>query len=68
MSLANETKLNVTSIDINKKAIKLSRLNDLNNKVKFIEVDFNFFKSEVKFDLLISNPPYIDNKDKHIEK
>ena len=53
-----------SAIDISKKAIKVAKINakmhQLENRIKFYEscVD-NFFKG--KYDLIISNPPYISN-------
>jgi release factor glutamine methyltransferase len=50
-------------IDINKKAIELSRENAVLHKIKNYElhlIDFNDFKSD-KFDFIVSNPPYIAN-------
>ena len=67
ISLAKETRLNVVSIDINKKAIKLARQNDKKNTVKFVFEDFKNFESDHLFDLIISNPPYIGKKDIYIE-
>ena len=53
-----------TAIDISKSAIKVAKINakmhHLKNRIKFYNssVD-NFFKG--KYDLIISNPPYISN-------
>ena len=58
-------------IDISKKCIELSKINalklDINNRVKFFKTDVdNFFYD--KYDLIISNPPYIKNHDlKYLE-
>lgn len=71
ISLKNETKFDITSIDINPKAIKISKTNNkLNNKDKitFIYKDFNKFKPKEKFDILISNPPYIKIGDEEVEE
>ncbi len=68
IALSKETNLNVTSIDINPKAIELSKINDFNNKVNFLMADFNDFNSNTKYDLIISNPPYIAHDDQHIEE
>ena len=58
-------------IDISKKCLDLSKINALNlgvqNRVKFFKTDVdNFFYD--KYDLIISNPPYIKNHDlKYLE-
>jgi release factor glutamine methyltransferase len=53
-------------IDISKKALKIAKKNSLkfksNNRVKFLNKSFqNIF--DKKFDLIVSNPPYIKKKD-----
>ena len=73
ISLAKECpKLYGSAIDISKKAIKVAKINakihQLKNRIKFYNssVD-NFFKG--KYDLIISNPPYISNfKIKYLDK
>ena len=58
-------------IDISKKCVELSKINalklDIHNRVKFFKTDVdNFFYD--KYDLIISNPPYIKNHDlKYLE-
>ena len=58
-------------IDISKKCVELSKINalklDIYNRVKFFKTDVdNFFYD--KYDLIISNPPYIKNHDlKYLE-
>ena len=58
-------------IDISKKCVEISKKNalklDLNNRVKFLKSDVdNFFYG--KYDLIISNPPYIKRQDlKYLE-
>ena len=61
-----------TGIDISGKSISLSKLNakklSVENRVKFIKTDVDNF-SNGKYDLIISNPPYINsNKIKNLEK
>ena len=53
----------ITAVDISEKALKISKLNAKNNKVDdkitFIESDlFENIKKE-KYDIIVSNPPYI---------
>lgn len=55
----------VTATDISSKAIQVSKLNAeknlVNNKITFIESDmFNNLK-DLKFDIIVSNPPYIES-------
>jgi len=59
-------KPSVTGIDISKKAIKISNenANVLNADVDFFCKDFFNYSTNEKFDIIISNPPYISLKDK----
>ena len=54
-----------TGIDINKKCLKISKINAINLKVdkrlKLIKTDVDKFISS-KYDLIVSNPPYIVKK------
>ena len=61
-----------TGIDVSSKSISLSKLNakkfSLENRVKFIKTDVDNF-CHGKYDLIISNPPYIkSDKIKYLEK
>lgn len=53
--------LNITGLDISNKALKLARKNAKNNKadINFIKENIFKFKPVNKYDILISNPPYI---------
>ena len=57
---------NGLGIDISKKALKIAKINSkthgTHNKIKFLKksLDAEFYK---KFDLIVSNPPYIERKD-----
>tara|TARA_B100002052_G_scaffold299187_1_gene336204 strand:+ start:5747 stop:6586 length:840 start_codon:yes stop_codon:yes gene_type:complete len=56
----------ITSLDINKHAISASIKNADNHKCKnitFIKENLFHFKTNKKFDLIISNPPYIPIQD-----
>ncbi|MCB0750787.1 MAG: peptide chain release factor N(5)-glutamine methyltransferase, partial [Ignavibacteriae bacterium] len=67
ISLAkNLDNLNITSIDISQDAINLSiknaELNDLNGNIIFKNIgidDFELNDEAQKFDIIVSNPPYI---------
>jgi len=61
-----------TGIDISKKCIDISKINSkklgLQNRVKFFKSDVDNF-NHGKYDLIISNPPYIKKLDlKYLEK
>jgi len=53
-------------IDISSNAIKVAKINskklDLNYRAKFINIDLNTFNVG-KYDLIVSNPPYIPSKE-----
>ena len=57
---------NVTAVDICKDAMEVakenSRLNNVN--IEFVNTDIFEFKSEKKYDLIVSNPPYVLKSDK----
>jgi len=67
LSILKERKnFNGIGIDISKKCTDLSKLNalnlQLNNRVKFYKSDIDNFKIG-KYDLIVSNPPYINQFD-----
>lgn len=70
--LAKYRDFEIDSFDINKKAIKLSKENyhykipKLKGKINFINADFNKYFFSKKYDIIISNPPYLTKKDKEI--
>lgn len=68
IALSTETNLKIVSLDINPLATKLSNFNKVNNNVTFLNEDFFKYKPTKKFNLLISNPPYIPFDDKNVEK
>jgi release factor glutamine methyltransferase len=53
-----------TAIDISKKALNVAKINaklhQLENKINFINIDIDKYKS-CNYDLIISNPPYISS-------
>ena len=65
IALNKEINANVTAVDISSKALKVARNNAKinNSKVRFIKSNI-YDKINEKYDVIISNPPYIDTKDK----
>ena len=59
------TNCNVDSCDISFEALKIAKANsqNLNTKVKFFKSDL-FENVQNKYDLIVSNPPYIPIKEK----
>lgn len=66
IAIAKNTNSRVTAIDISKPALQVAINNAKkhNVKVDFIESDlFKGLKKSRKFDIIISNPPYIESKE-----
>ena len=67
ISLLNERQNCIaTAIDLSKDALKVAKINaklhHLENKIKFLNIDIDKFNAN-KYDLIISNPPYINSVD-----
>ena len=62
--LKERPKCIATAVDISKNAIKVAKTNaklhQLENKINFINIDIDKYKS-YNYDLIISNPPYINS-------
>ncbi|APC96544.1 peptide chain release factor N(5)-glutamine methyltransferase [Francisella frigiditurris] len=61
---------NVVAVDFSKEALKQSEINAKQNSVdniKFIESDWYENLAKYKFDIIVSNPPYIDIEDSEID-
>lgn len=62
--------LTVSATDINEKSLAVAKSNavQLNANISFFSGDwFKALTSPKLFDLIVSNPPYIDSHDKHLE-
>ena len=73
LSLAKECpSAAVTAIDYHNSALNVAKHNAKRNNIKnvaFIKSDwFNSLSSDIRFDLITSNPPYIDSNDCHLEQ
>ena len=64
--LKDRPKCLANALDISKAALKVAKFNaklhQLENKIKFFNIDIDKFKS-YNYDLIISNPPYINKVD-----
>jgi len=61
----------VSALDISKDAIELSKMNAKENDVnlEFINTDILDYKSDKKYDIIVSNPPYVIGEEKkHMSK
>lgn len=67
----------ITAVDISKKALSVAKLNAKNNEVEnqitFVESDLFDKLNKEKYDMIVSNPPYIKKKviktlDKEVQK
>lgn len=56
----------IYTLDVSPEAISVAKenANGLDVKINFIEGDILTFKSDLKFDIIVSNPPYV----RHLEK
>ena len=50
---------NVTGLDISNEALEIAKINDKNKEIEFINSNL-FSNINSKYDVIISNPPYID--------
>jgi len=73
LSLGKELKnATVTAVDLYDAALQVAKANGLNNKVSNVEFSqsrwYDSLAETNKFDLIASNPPYIDESDPHLEQ
>ncbi len=67
----NLSNANVYAVDYSEKALKIAQQNAMENKVSihFIHQDIlDDFKSDDVFDIIVSNPPYVQNSEKKLMK
>lgn len=63
-TIACETKAKVYASDISEKALGIARENGKDKDIKFILSDvYDNISNDIKFDMIISNPPYIPTGD-----
>jgi len=62
--IARDSKVNLTSVEVQKDYVYLSKVNAKNNNIEanIIKSDFLQFQSDNKFDYIVSNPPFYDSK------
>ena len=71
ISIAKNTDSRVTAIDISNEAIEIAKSNAINNSVdvNFIVNDVFNFSHDKKYDLIVSNPPYVlESEKKYIHR
>jgi len=70
ISIKKNAEVDVTAVDVSSKALTIAKHNakNLGAEIEFIKSDM-FSEVEGKFDLIISNPPYIDTQEvKELQK
>ena len=68
---AERPDLKILATDLSKKALNIAKKNATKHQIKNIQfIQSSWFKgiAQSKFDLIISNPPYIKNNDPHLSK
>ena len=66
VAIKKNSSSSVSACDISQKALNVAKENAKNNncKIKFVKSDmFNDLKTNQKYDIIVSNPPYIPTKD-----
>lgn len=64
-AIAQSVDINITAVDISSKALSVAKENakrlGVENKIKFLESDLFSAVKDKKYDVIVSNPPYIPN-------
>lgn len=73
LALASEQKnWQIDAVDYNESAVKLAQLNAKNNQLTQVNIYQSNWFEEIKepcsFDVIVSNPPYIDKNDQHLSQ
>jgi len=72
LALASElAKWQWLGVDFSPEAVELARQNQSKNNIKnchFVQSDWFSNLDDTRFDLIVSNPPYIDGDDPHLEE
>ena len=60
----------ISAVDFSKEALEIARINSVKNNihnVEFFQSDwFSTFANDEKWDVIVSNPPYLDESDTHL--
>lgn len=61
ISLSKELNIGIDALDISKEALEVAKLNanENNANISFINSDINKFVTQTKYNVIISNPPYV---------
>lgn len=70
IALRKNIESNIDAIDINEKALEIAKENATKNDViiNFLKCDIHNFNTNKKYDLIISNPPYVPYNSSYDEK
>jgi len=71
ITIAKHKSLQVTAVDISQQALEVAKLNAKkhNIEIRFIQSDwFNNININEKFNIIVSNPPYISILDEHLKQ
>lgn len=70
IALRKNIESNIDAIDINDKALEIAKKNATKNDViiNFVKCDIHNFNTNKKYDLIISNPPYVPFNSSYDEK
>ena len=66
ITLSKELNKTIDALDISKDALDLAKENTINNNanINFINEDIKLFKPNKKYNVIISNPPYVESNEK----